>query len=625
MDRAKTPMTYRKDIDGLRAIAIGSVLLFHAGFRQFAGGFVGVDIFFVISGYLITSILLAEIREERFSLMRFYQRRILRILPALSVVLCASLLLAGLLMFPNEFAATGKSLLAAALLSSNIFFWKTANYFDGADTLKPLLQTWSLGVEEQFYVLFPLVLLGAWRWMKDRLVSAIWALAAVSFAACLYQTRQSPSTAFYMLPARMWELSLGAIVAAGGAPNIADSRVREGIGAICLGLFAFAVFKFDSKTPFPGYAALAPCLGSAGLIAYGEDTKVGRLLSTRPMVALGLISYSLYLWHWPVLMFLRYQLGEGHRVAMLGGLAVSIALGALSYKFVESPFRARRFREMPAKRVVSAGVAGIAALSILGAVAFVRPWPLRYSPEVARIAAFADYRQSPDFRTQFRVGTCFLEDANSYGSYDKANCLRKGPGKRYLVLGDSHAAHLWKAIAEVYPDATVNQASASSCIPKDPAEGSQTCRDMMADLFRNEIPGAHFDAIFLLGHWSEKDLEGLPKTIGYLKRYTNDLIVCGPTVEYAEGFPRLYARSLAKGREAPQSLKGPKELDRRMEALVRNLGAHYVSIYDLACGPAEPCRLTSPEGEPMQFDSAHLTLSGARLVARGIRELIPNP
>ncbi|MCB5200694.1 acyltransferase, partial [Loktanella sp. TSTF-M6] len=299
---------YRRDIDGLRTLAVVPVVLGHAGLGLFAGGFVGVDVFFVISGFLITGILVRELEQGRFSLIDFYERRARRILPALFVVLAACIVVFWFLLLPQHYVVIGKAGIASLLFSSNIYFFRIDSaYFANATSMQPLLHTWSLAVEEQFYIVFPVLLwlIAAWRRTSRTLLIA--GLSLASFALAVWMVPRHPVAAFYLTPTRVWELGLGALLALGAFPALRHRLLAELVAAAGLVAIAWAVFTLDKTDPFPGLNALAPCLGAVAIIWAGQSqiTLTGRLLSTRGMVGIGLMSYSLYLVHWPVLVAAR--------------------------------------------------------------------------------------------------------------------------------------------------------------------------------------------------------------------------------------------------------------------------------------------------------------------------------
>src|ERR1700730_14791875 len=342
--------TYRRDIDGLRAIAILSVLGFHAAPRLMPGGFIGVDVFFVISGYLISGIILKALARDRFSFNDFYARRIRRIFPALIVVLLSVLSFGWLKLFPDEYTGLAKHVAAGSAYVSNFLLNKESGYFDTTAELKPLLHLWSLGIEEQFYILWPLLLVLTWKYRAQWLLLV--AIAGASFVLNVARLGSHPVATFYLLPTRLWELALGGILARaqlpgvtlpesftrllhfGGSfvrPDLAAAATRRRVGAaLGLGLLAVSIGALDSHGLFPGWWAAGPTIGTLLLIAAGEDTWINRhVLGNQPMVFIGQISYPLYLWHWPLLSFTRIIHG--------GNLTATDALWALGRAFILAP------------------------------------------------------------------------------------------------------------------------------------------------------------------------------------------------------------------------------------------------------------------------------------------------
>ncbi len=336
-------MQYRKEVDGLRAIAVLPVILFHGGGFGFSGGYIGVDIFFVISGYLITSIIINELNRNEFSIINFYERRARRILPALSVVLLITTIAAFVLMPSYLLRVYSQSLVSVATFLSNVFFYLTSGYFATASDEKPLLHTWSLAVEEQYYIFFPIMLMVLWSFGKKRIFAVIALLSMISLFFSQYLSVTGKEDAnFYLIFSRAWELFFGSLIAFFNLNNIEMKKsVREIICVIGLLFIFYAIFFFSEQTPFPGFYALIPVIGTGIIIAFSnESTYVGRFLSSKLFVFIGLISYSLYLWHQPLFAFLRLKtIGKPEPIMFIAAIAVAFVLSYLSYKFVEKPFR----------------------------------------------------------------------------------------------------------------------------------------------------------------------------------------------------------------------------------------------------------------------------------------------
>ena len=343
-------MEYRREIDGLRAVAVIPVILFHAGVDSFSGGFVGVDIFFVISGYLITSIILAEKEKKTFSIINFYDRRARRILPALFFTMIVCVPFAWFLLMPRELMDFSESLISVSFFSSNIYFYSESGYFDTANDLKPLLHTWSLAVEEQFYVLFPLFLMFVWRMRKRWILSSIIIIGCISLLLAQWGASQFPSATLYLLPTRAWELMVGASVAfymlyhKNHSLFIINHRVlSEGFGVIGLLLISHSIVLFNKDIPFPSIYALVPTVGTALIILYASKiTFVGQVLATQLFVGVGVVSYSAYLWHQPLFAFYRYQSSnELNHFALWLLIGITFALAYFSWRYIEKPFRNR--------------------------------------------------------------------------------------------------------------------------------------------------------------------------------------------------------------------------------------------------------------------------------------------
>jgi peptidoglycan/LPS O-acetylase OafA/YrhL len=614
-------MKYRADIDGLRAMAVLPVLFYHAGIPGFPGGFVGVDIFFVISGYLICGMIDVDARSGSFSLGNFYKRRILRVLPALFTMFLVTSILAYLYCLPVELLDYSKSLASAVGSVSNVYFAGTAGYFDAPAETKPLLHTWSLGVEEQFYLFAPLLMLFAYRVLPKRAMLLFAAVAVVSFVAALAVNYRNTSFAFYLTPFRAWELVLGALLAIGFIPVPGSEFGKNACGAAGLLLLFGAICFGSSSAPLLLMTSLAG-IGATLVIASSERgvSTVGRLLSWRPIVFVGLISYSLYLWHWPLIVFQRTEAllvpGSFPNFSRPVLIAVSVGMAFLSWKFIEMPFRSRA-RET--SKVIVFGVASTAtasALALCGLALFVSGAPFRFPERVVTIGAWLAYDPSSSFRT----GQCYL--ATSRQSFDVPACMTADPKRpNYLLVGDSHAAHLWYGLSSAMPEVNILQATASLCRPAVLA-GSRydtpVCRNLMQLVFNDFLMNNKVDKILLAASWKDEDLPILSGTLEILKARGSDVVVLGPIVEYDSALPRLLVEEILHN---DPSIAGAmrkarvRERDRAMRRLVTDRGATYVSVYDSVCRN-DRCDEFAEGDVPLQFDAGHLTAKGSVEVGR---------
>jgi peptidoglycan/LPS O-acetylase OafA/YrhL len=433
---------HRRDIDGLRAVAIISVIAYHCGLRWVGGGFVGVDIFFVISGYLIGYLVYREIRENTFSITRFYSRRAKRILPALFVVLIFSYIAGMLLLSPMEMRRFAESALASITSSANIFYWRTAGYFAPHAEQNPLLMNWSLGVEEQFYLLFPPLMLLLRKASRRRLIVVLAAGGALSLVASIVSTRTTPTAAFYLLPSRAWELAAGVLLAVFESGPSAASRRLAALPAHALSLAGLAcmlgaVVWFRTSTPFPGYAALLPVAGTVMVIA-ARDGIANRMLSIRPIAFVGLVSYSWYLWHWPLLSFARICSATSVPTPTLVAIAlVAFGISVVSWRYIEQPFRTSSTAVPLLLMRYAASAAAVAIPAVFFAV----------SP-----AAAVTHRQS--LTPLDAIGDSLRSDVcvATYGSRAPSlgpPCVPNDSGPAVALIGDSHAAALASEVRQI--------------------------------------------------------------------------------------------------------------------------------------------------------------------------------
>ncbi len=435
--------TYRPEIDGLRAVAVILVVLFHANLG-FPGGYVGVDVFFVISGYLITSLLLRDIEAGTFSLTGFWERRARRIGPALAMTVLATLVAGYFLFLPRELDWLARSALGQALMVANFYFFRNTNYFSGDVDEMPLLHTWSLAVEEQFYLLFPLVLLLIRRRLATRrLLSVFLGMTLAGLVFSILAVSWSAPFSFYLLPPRAWELLAGSCVALAhrhqsvGGP---DRRwIREVGASAALAAIFLPAFFYDAQTRFPGIAAAPPVLGAA-VFAWVRNTAIQRILSAKPVVFVGLISYSLYLWHWPVFAFAKYWDLSGELPAgiQVGLLTLAILLAIVSYRWVETPFRRKRLCHSKKGIFVFAGASTAVILVVAAALIFFRGAPGRYRVEIGQILAAYRDRSHVGNQNETQINQRALPFVGK----------RESPA-RFLVWGDSHAQAALPAFGEL--------------------------------------------------------------------------------------------------------------------------------------------------------------------------------
>ncbi|HEY8948830.1 MAG TPA: acyltransferase family protein [Rhizomicrobium sp.] len=636
-------LRYRPDVDGLRAVAVLAVVFYHYGFWQVPGGFVGVDIFFVISGFLITGIIHREMADGHFTIRHFYERRIRRIFPALFAMLTIASAAAWFLLFPVDFEAYAKSLLATAFFAANFEFWREVGYFDLAASLKPLLHLWSIAVEEQFYLLFPAVLLLTGTSSRPRLVAVIGVLLAASFTFSVWEVGHSAATAFYLLPSRMWELMLGAIVTIAPLP-VLSRRWRDAVALAGALLIAWAIWTYDRWMPFPGLAAVAPCLGAALVIYAGRQTNlVARALSAKPVVFIGLISYSLYLWHWPVLVFTQIALNRAlHPWEIYACIALSFALAVLSWRYVERPIRKHRGLEWRA--LFGGAAAAITVTALCGAaVASARGVPQRMQPEIRKILA-----EERDHEP--RMDICFGLTAHDVR---RGRLCRIGSTQTeepsFILWGDSHADALLPAVQKVAqqngraglfagtdscaPLLGVVRPDAPRCKPFNDAVAKlatkSTIREVILDArwSKNAYGVARGEGDWRIFPYDEQgegtDLtsteavfyRGLERTVRKLARAGKHVVIVASVPEAGYSVPRMMAHMRMDGdnrkltHSLPKFLAHQKFVFSTLKRMQDRYGAKILYPHEILCATGK-CEL-SLNDRPLYRDEHHLSVFGA--------------
>ena len=622
-------MKYRPEVDGLRAIAVIPVILFHAGLPFFEGGFVGVDVFFVISGYLITSILLDDLEKDRFSIVNFYERRARRILPALFLVMACCIPAAWFLSLPQELSEFSESVIGTTLFGSNIVFWRQSDYFATAAEFKPLLHTWSLSIEEQFYLLFPPVLALLWGIRRRQLIPvlAICGVGLVSLGLAHFFSTRSATANFFLLPSRAWELSLGALAAfslrESPGPVELSPSIRGTLAILGLMLIIFSVLTFDRHTPFPSFWALIPTGGTLLILLFGaKDTLAGRMLSRGYVVFVGLISYSAYLWHQPLYAFARqYWNGDPALpyLVLLAGL--SLALAALSWRFVERPFRDRaRFSR---KHIFVGSATGMAIFLAIGALGVIKDgFPDRYDSRFHEML-----NTERDVRYQGR-------EAAKY----KSRVFASDERPKVLIVGDSYALDVINALAEVGQIDKLNLslhhisgACGNLYVKEDLSEyielnSRASCRAAdryESELIRERIQQA--DEVWLVSAWSPWVISYLPQSISNLKaKYGDKFVVFGTkgvgTINLRSIMQDSRVASLENIRQRPREIKiQVNETMRQSE-----YSSIFVDLFGYLCDADYSCPIVTQSGKLISFDGGHLTAAGARKLGGAMLEDPPS-
>ena len=623
---------YRPDIDGLRALSVLLVIGFHAFPQIVPGGFIGVDVFFVISGFLISGIIFSELSaRDRFDLSDFYLRRVRRLFPALIVVLFATLCVGWLFLFPRDLVRLGRQTAAAAAFVANLHFWKQSGYFAPNASEIPLLHLWSLGVEEQFYIVWPPLLMLLWR-RRSLIGLAMAAIAIASFALNVAYA-QHGSFSFYFPAARAWEFMLGAALAwrpdCGRRSDETARRWREIGGLLGLALVLSAALLLREDAPYPSWRALAPTVGAALTIWSGRDSWIGRKILSSPIaVGLGLISYPLYLWHWPILWLVRIFYPAAGPAIIGTACCVSVVAAWLTYVFVERPVR-RRFRLAPGR--VAAGLIVVMAAALAVAAIFTSDgFPGRWSDPAVRALLTYKFDETP-----YRVRKCHL--APEQGPLEFASeCFgddKSAAKPRAVLWGDSAATAIYPGL-RAQNDGSLNiiELTSSECPPfivgYIPLANRPNCGSVNEFVVRT-IEETKPEAVILSSR-PEYDVDYDKELVGTISRLkalgVPTVVVVGPPPFWPDALPRIILRNYFNRPDhklpdrvplTPASHAAALELDSTLAAAAKRSGALFVSSLRRLCTDDGEC-LAMVDGEPSAWDGFHLTTGSSKLVAKDI-------
>lgn len=640
-------MRYRRDIDGLRALAIIPVVLFHAGVPALGGGFIGVDIFFVLSGYLITRQLLETEARGLSMIFEFYERRVRRIAPAFLAMLATLLLVVTIFLPAADILRTAKSTVAAIFFAANFRFYGKTGYFDGAAHDEPLLHMWSLAVEEQFYLFFPLLL---FLLRPRNPLPVLTAFATASLLAAQLSLATDPLWAFYLLPARAWELLAGALLATSKTRESLRGASRETAAVFGLLLILIPIFIYDAFTPIPGVAALPPVIGVTILLAVGEGSLVGRMLSSAPLVWVGLISYSLYLWHWPIFIVSRQLLGTVDHLTTVALIALSFVVALLSFHYVERPFRNRTAISWQRVFAITGAVAFAISASSIGLIA-ADGLPQR-SPEAERY-----FQSAARFETAFQDNPCLAHGAELP---PLSPCMLGRQGQRVdgILWGDSHAAHWAPMIEFAATDANLKfrQITKAGCPPVPtekmfPADSSRRqCPQFNARVEHYLLANPDVRYVVLAANWqgiiegslrvgtsgSSVEIEesrkaahdALERLAVTLRQHGKIVLIIGQTPIPDQNVISCRTRRLHLGLSGAACDHFPAGRARMRDQAAKNLLAGAVAGADAKilsplrhfCGKFS-CA-TSENSAPLYIDAAHLSPAGARKLERDFAKLL---
>lgn len=608
----------RHDIQGLRAIAVLAVVIFHIVPYSLTGGYLGVDMFFVISGYVISLKIHNEVKLQKFDLLEFYINRMKRLLPALLMVLLVTTIMALAILLPFELRQFSINLLASLFFMTNFVLMTQDGYFDQSSENNPLLHLWSLAVEEHYYLFFPLFFIWLLRKPIQAQALLLFLLTTVFFVAGVWWVGFDRDVAFYLSPLRFYQFLAGVICACYLPTLTTLSKFRSALAIGSLVTLVTCFWFYNKATPSPGWPSLVPTMATMLLLYCAHQSAIlNLLLSNRMMVIIGNASYSIYLWHWPIIVYYKLAITAQINLAKVFLLLfLSIFVGYLSWYFIEQPFRHRgRFAGEHLYRTPRAmGLCCFMILSGLAVLIYLQQgFPQRFSTEQVRFASFLNY-DSSDYRRQ----QCFLTNAStSFVEFNTESCLALSDEKpNLLLIGDSHSAHLYSALQQLFPQVNVLQVSASGCKPLLPLTGRKHCVGLMEWLYHQQLTsGFSVDGIVLAALWNKDDLQKMQQTITLLKTYA-PVFVVGPSIQYSQALPRLLSNfppeQLAQQFSNYQKIK---RLDSDYQTAIPVMGASYISLYQQLC-PNDQCQTLTASQIPVQWDTSHFTKAGAMMLVQ---------
>ncbi len=613
-------MKYRAEIDGLRAFAVLPVILFHAGFEWLSGGFIGVDIFFVISGYLITTIIITEMAGGKFSLVNFYERRARRILPALFFVMAVCLPFAWFWLTPNDLKDFGQSLVAVSTFSSNILFWSESGYFDTVAELKPMLHTWSLAVEEQYYILFPIFLMLTWRMGIEWIIVFLTIFFLISLGVAQWGAYNSPSAAFYLLPTRGWELLIGVFLAFYLQYNKhpKSTSLNQVLSMLGFIMISYSVVAFDKSTPFPSLYTLIPTIGTGLLILSAvPNTLIYKLLITKPIVWIGLISYSAYLWHQPILAFARHRLvGETSEILLVMlCIALSLAMAWFSWAFIENPIRNKK--KISRETVFKGSFFGIVFFIICGSFLIYTNGNMVFQPDTHK-KIYQVFYNPADYVDKRHVSLTL----NNFDTTNEKNDI--------LVIGDSFSKDLVNAAYEAGLNSSMEFSTfyiPSVCgvffvgSSKNPQYMDAACSK--ENSFHNEKLLRLMkiaDEIWVASSWNDYSPSFMAESVLNIKKINKNVTVFGSkyfgTVSanrFKHTDQKSWIKPISSSQKDLKQLKGLTVLNKKLQREVIKADGLFVDTQKLICNNNVYNCFNYVDGDIISYDGEHLTPFGARL------------
>lgn len=620
---------YFDAIDGLRAVAVGLVLLFHAGFGFAEGGFIGVDVFFVISGFLITGLIVRDIEQEKWSFSRFYLRRIARLTPALLVTLLATLIAAFFILTPDDLARLGRSAMYAGVSVSNFFFWLEAGYFDQSASSKALLHTWSLGVEEQFYVVWPAIIFLLARW-RGRIGAAVGlaVLGGVSLVAALIFSQSNPNAVFFLMPFRVYQFALGGLVAL--LLTLRAGRSRDIVGFIALIILIGIAFSGDDGTPYL-LIAVVPAIASAAFIWSAESKLIQAVFSSVPFKWLGQRSYSIYLMHWPIMVL--WPLATDFDLSVRDGIIAIIAsviVGAILHAFIEKPFR---FKRSDAHAKGGRSFAFTATLLICCTFLGAHFWAMGGMP--GRVPV--ELRQYTSLNSQWqerlaavRNGICNIGEGKKLSDYDVDECANPPNGTRsYMIIGDSYAAGAAIMLPHAFPEIYFGQLTLPGCnvdapnsLPNQPKR--PWCKENYQYAFELARQNG-FEGVVISASWPAERNKVARRLVAWAEEHGLDLVLLSDRPRFKERAPVLVGTAISFEQAQMKAMSAENRSYRRRAYLMEealDLETVVVNMHKVMCD--DHCSMFNEDRDLLYLDASHVSVEGAKWFGARLKAQYPD-
>jgi peptidoglycan/LPS O-acetylase OafA/YrhL len=597
------------DIQGLRALAVLAVVIYHINPSILPGGYLGVDIFFVISGYLIIGHIWNQLENKNFYLINFYLKRVKRLFPALFVMILGSIIIGYFILLPSETTSLHKSIISSLFYVSNFYFYSVTDYFNTSIHYAPMLHTWSLSVEEQFYIFFPLLLIFLHKY-KKKILLLLFGLFIIFFILSLILVNIDQSFAFYSSPSRFFQFLAGGLLSISKLSNNLNKIKNELLSLIGLIIISICFFLYNDTTTFPGINALLPTLATLLIIFSSEKSKYVHLLFTNKIsILIGNASYSIYLWHWPLIVYWKLNTGALTKIEQLLILILSIIIGLISWHFIENKTRYMKFKNSPI--LLSIGLSSVIAVIMIITMDGMK---YRYDTNQLKIADYLNYSE-----LDYREGTCFFTDKNNdIKLFDKKTCIKFDEKKQnILLIGDSHAAMFYTTLSHnISGNQTLSQITASGCRPLLNAKGKERCTNLIKYAYDDILKNYTFDTIIISARWQKDEITAINETLNYLKNYSKNILFIGTGIDFETSLPRILISNKKDFITKNDLYKYNEvlEIDSSIQKLIEDKSENikYISTFTPFCNQ-DGCKLTIND-LPIIYDTNHLTLDASNYI-----------